>query len=249
MSQSYDALAGAYDALMADVQYPKRLRYLHGVLRQSGRKVHTVADVGCGTGTIACGLAKKGYQVTALDPSGEMLTQAMDKAQGLEHPPLFVCQAMEKLTLPAPVDAIVSTIDAVNYVTAPKALAGAFCRMHRSLNPGGRLIFDVNTPYKYQSMDAQMYVDETQDTYCVWRTFYNESRGLCTYQVDLFTQGEDGTWERDDEEHHQRAYTQETLAAMLTQAGFATIHFYSDLTTDPAQETDLRWIVVCDKTV
>ncbi|WP_409967326.1 class I SAM-dependent methyltransferase [Bengtsoniella intestinalis] len=245
MSDSYAALASAYDGLMADVRYPQRIRYLHTLLRQA--KVHTLADLGCGTGTIACALSQRGYQVTAMDPSPDMLTEAMEKAVDLETPPLFVCQTMDKLALPAPVDGIISTIDAVNYVTAPKALERAFFRMYRQLNQGGRLIFDVNTPHKYQAMDAQMYVDETEDTYCVWRTFYSPKSAICTYQVDLFAQEEDGTWVRDFEQHRQRAYSRETLEGMLQAAGFTAIQFYSDLTTAPATDADARWIVVCDK--
>lgn len=247
MRQGYHTLAASYDGLMTDVHYSKRLRYLRGLLRRANCPVHTVVDIGCGTGTIACGLAKAGYQVMALDPSEEMLTQAMDKAVDLSTPPVFVQQSMERLSLPALADAMVSTIDAVNYVTAPKALGRAFARMHRFLEPGGRLIFDVNTPHKYQAMDGQMYVDETEDTYCVWRTFFNPKQGICTYQVDLFSQADDGAWERDFEEHRQRAYSQETLRQMLTDAGFASIAFYSDLTQEPAKDHDLRWIVVCDK--
>ncbi|MFR0769044.1 MAG: class I SAM-dependent methyltransferase [Dysosmobacter sp.] len=50
-------------------------------------------DLACGTGTIACLLAAKGYAVTATDLSEEMLTQAMSKAADLEQPPLF-CAAV-----------------------------------------------------------------------------------------------------------------------------------------------------------
>lgn len=80
--------------------------------------MRTVLDLACGTGTMACLLARRGYQVTATDASEEMLTQAMGKAAAFEgQPPLFVCQSMPRLRLPEPVDAAICTLDAVNYLT------------------------------------------------------------------------------------------------------------------------------------
>ena len=90
---SYDALAASYDGLMADGVYRRRADYLEKLFQKSRIPVHTVLDLACGTGTIACLLAAKGYAVTATDLSEEMLTQAMSKAADLEQPPLFVQQA------------------------------------------------------------------------------------------------------------------------------------------------------------
>lgn len=35
--------------------------------------------------------------------------------------------------------------------------------------PGGLFLFDINTPEKLEGLDGQVFLDETQDTYCVWR--------------------------------------------------------------------------------
>ena len=98
---SYDALAAGYDALMTDVGYKKRADWLVRQFRKSGMPVRQVLDLACGTGTMACLLARRGYQVTATDGSEEMLTQAMAKAADLESPPLFLHQTMPRLRLPA----------------------------------------------------------------------------------------------------------------------------------------------------
>ena len=77
---AYDALAASYDGLMADGAYRRRAAFLERRLRKSPIPVETVLDLACGTGTIACLLAKRGYEVLAADGSGEMLTQAAAKA-------------------------------------------------------------------------------------------------------------------------------------------------------------------------
>ena len=65
----YQALAGSYDGLMADAAYRRRADFLERRFRKSPIPVRTVLDLGCGTGTIACLLAERGYQVIAVDGS------------------------------------------------------------------------------------------------------------------------------------------------------------------------------------
>ena len=60
MSGCYEALAGCYDALTGDVQYEKRAAYLTRLLRRAKRKVESVLDLACGTGTMTCLLAEMG---------------------------------------------------------------------------------------------------------------------------------------------------------------------------------------------
>ena len=241
---SYDALAASYDGLMIDGSYRKRAEWLDRQLRKSAIPVHTVLDLACGTGTISCLLAQKGYQVTATDGSEEMLTQAMQKAAALEgQPPLFLHQTMPRLRLLEPVDAAVSTLDSLNYLTREKDIRETFCRVYRWLKPGGQFIFDVNTPYKLRRMDGQMYMDETEDSFCVWRTFFSERTQVCTYQVDLFRARPDGAWDRDFEEHRERAWTQEELRTYLTDAGFTDIRLTGDLTLRPPKAEEDRWII------
>lgn len=244
---SYDALAASYDGLMADAAYVKRAEYLHKCLRKSGVDVETVLDLGCGTGTISCLLAEKGYRVLAADASVEMLTEAMMKASAMETPPMFFHQSMEKLRLTEPVDAVVSTVDAINYLTRESALRETFKRVHRWLRPGGQFIFDVNTPWKLQRMDEQLYTDETEESYCVWRTFFSEKTKCCTYQVDLFHLRRDGAWERSYEEHRERAWSEEELRTFLAEAGFTKVKLTADLKQCAPKEDADRWIFHCTK--
>lgn len=77
---------------------------------------------------------------------------------------------------------------------------------------GGQFVFDVNTPYKLRRMDGQIYMDETEETCCVWRTFFSQRTQVCTYQVDLFQLRPDGAWERTFEEHRERAWDRRSFA-------------------------------------
>lgn len=244
----YDGLAGSYDAMMTDAAYQKRAKWLEKLFRKSKIPVQTVLDLACGTGTIACLLAERGYQVTATDGSEEMLVQAMQKAAELEeNAPLFLHQTMPGLRLLEPVDAAISTIDSLNYLTRERDLRETFKRVYRWLKPGGAFIFDVNTPYKLRRMDGQMYMDETEDSFCVWRTFFSERTQICTYQVDLFQEREDGAWERTFEEHREKAWSMDQLRLFLQEAGFEEITVTGDLSLKPPKAEEDRWLIRAEK--
>ena len=242
---AYDALAASYDGLMADGAYRRRAAFLERRLKKSRIPVHTILDLACGTGTMACLLAERGYEVLAADGSGEMLTQAAEKAAELEHPPLFLLQAMPKLRLVRPVDAVVSTLDSLNYLTRERDLQETLRRVRRWLKPGGLFLFDVNTPHKLRRMDGELYMDETEDACCVWRTFYSEKKQICTYQVDLFRLRPDGAWDRSFEEHRERAWDEETLRRLLGEAGFSSVRLTGDLTDRPPRPDEDRWQFQC----
>ena len=106
-------------------------------------------------------------------------------------------------------------------------------------------MFDVNTPYKLRRMDGRLYMDETEESLCVWRTFFSEKKQVCTYQVDLFRLRGDGAWERNFEEHRERAWEAEELRRYLAEAGFAGITITGDLSARPPAEDEDRWIVRC----
>ena len=240
---SYDALASSYDSLMTDGSYRKRANFLEKVFKKSAIPVHSVLDLACGTGTIACLLAERGYEVIATDGSLEMLTQAAEKASFLDgQQPLFLHQTMPRLRLHTQVDAAISTIDSLNYLTRESDIRETFRRVYRWLKPGGVFVFDVNSPYKLRRMDGQMYMDETEESFCVWRTFFSEKTQICTYQVDLFRALEDGTWERDFEEHRERAWSEEQLELLLREAGFDSVSVSGDLTLKPPAADEDRLI-------
>ena len=242
---AYDTLAASYDGLMADGSYRRRAAFLERRLKKSAIPVRTVLDLACGTGTLACLLAQKGYEVLATDGSEEMLTQAAAKAAELDRPPFFLHQAMPRLRLAQPVDAVVSTLDSLNYLVRERDLRETFRRVRRALKPGGLFLFDVNTPYKLRRMDGQIYMDETEEACCVWRTFFSEKRQICVYQVDLFRLRSDGAWERSFEEHRERAWSEEALRRYLAEAGFSDLRLTGDLTDKPPKLNEDRWQFEC----
>ena len=201
---AYHELAKSYDRLTNDVNYEATVAFYMQILAREGLKPRTVVDLACGTGSVTELLARKGYQVTGVDMSEEMLTQAMGKVMDMDNPPLFLCQKLQELYLPRAVDMAVCALDSLDYITNPEDCAEAIRRVYRALNPGGVFIFDVNTPEKLRAMDGQVFLDEDDDVYCVWRGEFDEAANICSYGMDLF-QREGKLWNRSFEEHREYA--------------------------------------------
>jgi SAM-dependent methyltransferase len=151
----------------------------------------------------------------------------MDKCSDLDELPVFVHQNLAQLRLPRAVDLAVCFLDSLDYILDPDDCAAAIRQTYKALNPGGIFIFDVNTPEKLRAMDGQVFLDEDDDVYCVWRGEFDEDTNICSYGMDLFQRRGD-VWQRSFEEHREYAYTVEQLTEYLRSAGFTHIRVYAD---------------------
>lgn len=237
---SYDFLAGCYDALTYDVDYAAWAGYIEKHFRKNPLPGNTVLDLACGTGSLTRELALRGYEMIGVDRSPEMLSQAAEKNRGVSPiEPIFLCQYMEKLDLYGTIDACVCCLDSVNYVTDPKKLRRAFERVRLFLTPGGLFLFDINSPAKLEGLDSQVFLDETEDTYCVWRAEF--SRRICSYFMDIFRLDEaTGQWDRGEELHRERAYSVPELTGMLSETGFTDIRTFGELKMRPPKPNESR---------
>lgn len=237
---AYGALACSYDSLTLDIPYEEMLSYMEALLHRHETRPETVLDLACGTGSMSLLLAKRGYRVLAADASEDMLAMAWEKASELEeNPPYFICQRMEQLRLPYAVDWVCCCLDSLNYVTDPAHAREALRRVHDCLTPGGALIFDINSPEKLMGLDGQVFLDENDDTYCVWRAEFDREENICYYGMDLF-QRRKKLWQRSFEEHREYAYTVPQLTDFLRQAGFSTIEVYGDRSFQPPADGEQR---------
>ena len=232
---AYEALAVSYDRLTNDVDYEATVDFYYEILKQEGLKPRTAVDLACGTGSVTAILARRGLQVIGVDMSEEMLTVASQKTGDA----WFICQKLQELRLPKAVDLAVCALDSLDYITNPADCREAIRRTYKYLNPGGIFIFDVNTPEKLRAMDGQVFLDEDDDVYCVWRGEFDEETNICSYGMDLFQRKGD-LWERSFEEHREYAYSADQLVGYLKNAGFTHIRVYADRRLEAPTEGEQR---------
>lgn len=242
---AYTALARYYDALTPDVPYERFADFYEEIFALLGARVRTIADLACGTGTLTRILARRGYDLIGVDASADMLSEAMNKLSDLDPMPLLVCQRLEALDLYGTVDAAVCALDGMNYLP-PDALMTALRRIHLFLEPGGVLVFDVNTPHKLKGLDGQVFLDENEDVFCVWRAEFDEAENACRYGVDLFSR-RGKLWERHSEEHVEYAHDPERLMRQLNEAGFVDVRIYGELEARPPKGEEMRVFLAARK--
>ena len=218
---AYGPLAASYDALTGDVPYEAFLSYYEKTFSEDGGTFSLLLDLCCGTGTLSCALARRGYDMIGADASPDMLSMAMKKAAEEGVSPLFLCQSAEELDLYGTVDAAVSSLDSFNYLSR-ESLPGVLKRLHLFIRPGGLLIFDIRSAAWLRSLDGSTSVDETDNTFCLWRADLEEGGKSLVYGMDLFTR-RGKLWERQREEHVEALYESEELSAMLTRADFTVL--------------------------
>ena len=104
-------------------------------------------DLGCGTGNHPIPLAQRGYQVTGVDRSSEMLKQAKAKAQtqhtDLKKAPQFIKGDVRFLALNQSFDAVIMMFAVLGYQLTNPDLLSTLGTVRQHLKPGGLFIFDV----------------------------------------------------------------------------------------------------------
>ncbi len=244
--RAYDALAVVYDRLLCGVDYAAYADFFERVCRRAGLSPELVLDLGCGTGNMTLELAKRGYDMTGVDGSAEMLSRAFARAgEAGQSGILFLEQDMRQFELYGTVDAAVSTLDCFNYLTTAEDLSRTLSLLHNYLIDGGLLLFDVNTPYKFRNVFAgREYVLEDEDgAFCGWQNDYDQQSRLCRFSLSVFLPDGKGKYTRRDEEQTERAWTRRELSAALAAAGFGEVEFWGDLDLTPPRGTTERWYV------
>lgn len=235
---SYTTLAGFYDQVMPEEEYRLWAECCDGLFRPRG--IHTVLDLACGTGRLSWLLAGMGYEVIGVDLSCEMLAVAAERRteKAVEIPPLFLNQPLQELDLYGTVQAAICSMDGLNYLPEDD-LREALRRLRLFLEPGGILLFDLNTPEKFLAMDGETYAEETENAFCVWRAELEVDGLSCFYGMDIFLR-EGKLWRREQEEHVEYVYSPETISSLLEKAGFPKPKVYAGLPLSPAKGGEER---------
>nr|WP_279663429.1 class I SAM-dependent methyltransferase [Ectobacillus ponti] len=210
---------------MNDVPYERWVQYVENMCREHGVSGKEVLDVACGTGSIALPLLQRGFSVAGTDLSEDMLTVAQQKLA--EHGfqiPLYQ-QDMRGLELPGQFDVVTIFCDSLNYLVEDSDVQQTFIRVREHIKDGGLFLFDVHSLYKIHHvfMDEAFTVNEDEIA-LIWNCFPGEYADSVEHEMTFFVQDvETGMYHRFDEDHVQRAYEVEELAAWLGDAGFEVL--------------------------
>ena len=208
---AYSEFAQIYDKLMhSDVNYEKYADYIENLFDMHNVNPDLVCDLACGTGNITIPLAKRGYNMTGVDISYDMLNIAREKSTDLDI--LYLNQSIQSLDLYGSMGAFLCMIDGFNYILTPKGLENAFKRIKNCfLDPDGILIFDISSRYKLQNVIGDnTFIHSDKNIFYSWRNRYIKSKNLSDMMLDFFVKDSNG-YRRFEERHLQRAWSEDEL--------------------------------------
>ena len=239
--EAYTNFAEVYDLFMDNIPYEDWCSYVTDLLKEQGVNDGLVLDLGCGTGSLTELLAAAGYDMIGVDNSEDMLQIAMDKRADSGKDILYLMQDMREFELYGTVGAVVSICDCMNYILEYKELVEVFRLVNNYLDPGGVLIFDLNTIYKYEKLlgDATIAEDREACSF-IWDNYYDQETRINEYDLSLFIKEERDLYRKYTETHYQRAYTLDEAKEALKEAGMEFVDAYDAFTKKPVKETSER---------
>ena len=245
MNESYTSFAQVYDMFMDNVDYPAWSKYLIQLLKEYQVEDGLVLDLGCGTGNMTELLAKEGYDMIGVDNSEDMLEIASEKRAESGLNILYLLQDMREFELYGTVKAVVSICDSINYILEEDDLREVFSLVNNYLDPKGMFIFDLNTEYKFKNIYSYNTFSEiTDDAAYIWENYYDEEEKINEYYLNFFVKNENGTYDRTQEEHYERAYDLETIRRYIEESGMKFEAAYDAFTFEPARDDSERIYVV-----
>jgi SAM-dependent methyltransferase len=245
---SYHKFAYVYDRLMEDAPYDQWIEFIERVTAEYGHSIGRIVDLGCGTGAISIPLAQKGYQVTGIDLSADMLSIANEKARSLHLNINLVEQDITELSLPEEMDTIVCFCDSLNYVIEEQHIRTVFKRVYNQLRPGGLFLFDCHTLYKLEHVFGEnTFGSNDEDLSFLWNCTYDQAQHIVEHDLSFFLRENDGRYQRFDEQHTQKGYSKVELTSWLQKVGFELKEVTADFSVEAPQEESERLFFVLQK--
>lgn len=240
--ESYTSFARVYDLFMDNVPYEEWSQYLATLLAEHGIEDGLLLDLGCGTGKLTRLMEQKGYDMIGVDNSYEMLDIAREFG-GTSI--LYLMQDMREFELYGTVRAIYSACDSINYILEEDELRQVFSLVNNYLDPGGLLVFDINSSYKYRELLAENTFAETRaEGSFIWENYYDEEEGINEYDLTLYIKEEDARFARFQEVHYQKCYELATIKRLLQEAGLEFVAAYDAYTKDPVADDSEKITIV-----
>lgn len=135
--KSFEYISNYYDLIYEDKDYGKEVTFIESIFN-SIHKPGKILEIGCGTGNYTKILLERGYKITGLDISENMLIKAKQKCACD-----FVRGDMRDFVVNGKFDACIAMFAVMGYVTENSDIVKALKNIRAHLEPNGLFVFDV----------------------------------------------------------------------------------------------------------
>lgn len=204
----------------------------------------SILDIGCGTGLLACALARRGHLVTGVDPASAMLDVARRRPGG--ELVRWLRGDASQLSA-AQADLAIMTGHVAQVITDDESWNATLAAAQRALRPGGRLAFESRNPNtrpwtKWTPQQSRRTVtDPVYGTVEVWYRLIEVDGERVRFEshARFQTSGDDVV-----STNELRFRTQPALTRSLLYAGFSVEHIFGGWDRQPvgARSSELIFI-------
>jgi SAM-dependent methyltransferase len=217
MYSDYDKFAWIYNRHWGDNFTGEALYAFDRFVKDRIPANGSILDLCCGTGQLAKALSSKGYDVTGVDGSAEMLRFARKNAPKCR----FIQAEVTEFKSARRFDAVVSAYDSLNHLMRLVWLKRAFRRVDGVLKKGGVFLFDLIMEEGFEARWRGSLGIVEEDHACVVRTRYDTKARVGKFDISIFLR--EKVWTRADLELEERCYRPEEVILGLKQAGFGKV--------------------------
>ncbi|HEX5430526.1 MAG TPA: class I SAM-dependent methyltransferase [Bryobacteraceae bacterium] len=223
--RDYDPFAWLYNRYWASDFHRAVLPVLDRTVLAKLAPGAAILDLCCGDGRLAASLARRGFRVTGLDGSAQMLSFARRRAPETQ----FLLADAREFRLPRSFHAVLSLFDSLNHVMKTEDLEKVFGNVWRCLKPGGVFLFDLNSEQAYREMWSQTASTVDVNVVSVAKGSYSAERRIAICDITLMRLKND-LWSRSDFRMRQKLHPREAVLKSLKSAQFeACMHAASQL--------------------
>lgn len=220
---SFKDFADYYDLIYEDKKYEREVDFLENIFESIHYEPQKILEVGCGTGNYTKILLERGYKVTALDISQNMLKIARKKCACK-----FINGDIRDVLINEKFDACVAMFAVIGYITKNSDVIKALNNIHRHLKPNGIFIFDVWNGLAVMRIFPEQRVKEAENNKVkVIRFAVPNLRSfdhICEVNYKLLILNkEDNTFNEINEKHIVRFYFPQEIKYYLENAGFEAL--------------------------
>ena len=243
---AYGEFAKIYDELInEDINYDEMVDRIIEICNSYNVELNDYLDIACGTGNVTIRVAKYFKNIYGVDLSEDMLREAFDKFKEARIKGKIICQDMTELSLNKEFDLITSVLDSTNYITDLNDLQNYFNGVYTHLKSNGLFIFDVNSYYKLSEiLGNNIYTYSEEEVFYTWENVFEYN--LLSMFLTFFVKKGD-LYERFEEEHLERAYTEKELEKELEKANLEVLAKFDGYTENDVQANTERIVYVIKK--
>jgi SAM-dependent methyltransferase len=226
MSINFKEYSKYYDLLYQDKDYQAEVNYVDLLIQKFSGKKSNILELGSGTGKHADLFARKGYSVTGIERSPEMV-RISEKFSSERVK--FLVGDIAAYKLDEKFDVVVSLFHVISYLNSNEDLVSTFRNVAASLQEDGVFIFDVwYTPAVYSQVPetrikrlsgAELNVIRIAESEINYRS------GVVNVKYEIILENrQDHQLSIVKENHPMRHFTESEIAMLAQLTGFLVLH-------------------------